>query len=160
TRLGECLGDYALVAPVKDRRIEGRILVSILVNGTSERARGSSCSRQRLLRRKSSGLVHSEWLRVPTALAGLGWRERLGHKRPRRHARSAMLPLPLARHIPHSQRKDLSKVFSGGPTWRDPPRCFLCCSAPFRRHEGTRAHNYSVWQPRRRMFRVGCPPSY
>ncbi len=58
------------------------------------RARDSSCSRQRLLRRKSLGPVHSERLRVAAALVDRGWLERRGRMRQHRHARSVMLPLP------------------------------------------------------------------
>jgi hypothetical protein len=54
----------------------------------------SSCSRQRLLRRKSLGPVHSERLRVAAVLVDLGWPERRGRMRQRRHAPSVLLPLP------------------------------------------------------------------
>jgi hypothetical protein len=58
------------------------------------KASGSSCSRQRLRRRKSSGPVHSERLRIAAVLVGLGWLEGRGRMQQRRHARSAMLPFP------------------------------------------------------------------
>lgn len=57
------------------------------------RARDSSCSRQRLLRRKSSGPVHLEPPRVAAALEDLGWPETLCRMQPRRHAQSVTLPL-------------------------------------------------------------------
>ena len=52
------------------------------------RARDSSCSRQRLLRRESWGPAHSARLRVAAALVDPGSLERRGRMRQRRHARA------------------------------------------------------------------------
>ena len=58
------------------------------------RARDSLCSRRRLLRRKSSSPVHSELLRVVTALADPGWPERRVRMRQRLHVQCLMHSLP------------------------------------------------------------------
>src|SRR5258708_35023394 len=85
----------------------------------------SLCSRRHLLRRKSLGPVHSEQPQVAAALVNQGWLKRHGRTRQRRHARFVMLPLPWARHIRHSRRRALSKVFLAEPRWPYLLRCFL-----------------------------------
>jgi phospholipase C len=63
------------------------------VHGASWRARDSSYSRRRLLRRRSLGPVHSERFQVAAAVVDLGWLGKRGRMRQRRRARSVLLPL-------------------------------------------------------------------